>query len=340
LMRQTDGTDMKSNLGANAVLGVSMALARAAAASRGVPLYKHVRDAFGISSKEFIFPTPMMNILNGGAHADNNVDMQEFMIIPTVGGSFREALRAGAEVFHALKSVLKKSNFNTGVGDEGGFAPSLGSNEEAITVILTAIEQAGYQPGRDIFLALDCASNEYMQDGKYTLEGEKEVRARSSEDMIEFYAQWMDKYPIVSMEDGLSEDDWSGWKKLTDRLGKKIQLVGDDLFVTNPKRLKQGIEQGIANAILVKVNQIGTLTETVEAVTMAQRAGFGAIISHRSGETEDAFIADLAVALNAGQIKTGSASRSERMAKYNQLLRLEEALGSKASYAGGRPYKR
>jgi enolase len=275
-----------------------------------------------------------MNILNGGAHADNNVDMQEFMIMPVVGGSFREALRAGAEVFHALKAVLKKNNYNTGVGDEGGFAPNLKSNEEAITVILQAIQNAGYKPGQDIFLALDCASNEYHENGQYRLEGEVAVRDRSAGEMIDFYDAWVKKYPIVSIEDGLSEDDWDGWKRFTEKVGGRCQLVGDDLFVTNVKRLSRGIESKTANAILVKVNQIGSLSETVDSVLMAQKAGYGAIISHRSGETEDAFIADLAVALNAGQIKTGSASRSERIAKYNQLLRLEESLGAKASYAG------
>ncbi len=333
-MLAIDGTENKSKLGANAILGVSMALAKAAAAATGKPLHDHIRKSFGIKSSDFVFPVPLMNILNGGAHADNNVDMQEFMIVPVCGGSFREALRAGAEVFHALKAVLKKNGYNTGVGDEGGFAPNLKSNEEAITVILTAIQNAGYKPGQDIFLALDCASNEFQENGQYRLEGEVAVKDRSAGDMIEFYEDWVKRYPIVSIEDGLSEDDWDGWKRLTDRLGSRCQLVGDDLFVTNVKRLSRGIEQKTANAILVKVNQIGSLSETVDSVLMAQKAGYGAIISHRSGETEDPFIADLAVALNAGQIKTGSASRSERIAKYNQLLRLEESLGKKASYAG------
>jgi enolase len=333
-MLALDGTENKSKFGANAILGVSMALAKATAQAMGKPVHEHVRKAFGIKSKDFVFPVPLMNILNGGAHADNNVDMQEFMIVPVCGGSFREALRAGAEVFHHLKTVLKKANYNTGVGDEGGFAPNLKSNEEAIQVILQAIENAGYKAGKDIFLALDCASNEYHQNGKYRLEGEVAVRDRSSDEMIAFYDAWVKKYPIVSIEDGLAEDDWSGWKRMTDKVGGRCQLVGDDLFVTNVKRLSQGITSGTANAILVKVNQIGSLSETVDAVLMAQKAGYGAIISHRSGETEDPFIADLAVALNAGQIKTGSASRSERIAKYNQLLRLEESLGSKASYAG------
>jgi len=340
IMLDLDGTDTKSKLGANAILGVSLAAARAAAQSAGVPLYKHVRQAFGISSKEFILPVPLMNILNGGAHADNNVDMQEFMVAPVCGGSFREALRAGAETFHALKGVLKKSGQNTAVGDEGGFAPNLRSNEEAIQVILQAIEIAGYKPGKDIFLALDCASNEYFSNGRYRLEGEAQVKDRSSAEMVGFYEAWVDKYPVVSIEDGLAEDDWDGWKNMTQRLGKKTQLVGDDLFVTNTKRLVQGIERGVANSILVKVNQIGSLTETVDAVLRAQKAGYTTIISHRSGESEDAFIADLAVALNAGQIKTGSASRSERIAKYNQLLRLEEALGSAASFPGARAFPR
>lgn len=339
-MLEADGTETKSKLGANAILGVSMAVARAASLSKKAPLHAHIRQAFGIKSKEFVFPVPLMNILNGGAHADNNIDMQEFMIVPTVGGSFREALRAGAEVFHSLKKVLKDSKHNTSVGDEGGFAPNLKSNEEAIQVILTAIQNAGYKAGKDIFLALDCAANEYHSNGKYRLEGEIAIRDRSSEEMIGVYEEWVNKYPIVSIEDGLAEDDWSGWKRMTDQLNKKIQIVGDDLFVTNTVRLEEGIRRGVANAILVKVNQIGTLTETVEAVQMAQNAGYGAIISHRSGETEDAFIADLAVALNAGQIKTGSASRSERIAKYNQLLRLEESLGKAASFPGASVFAR
>jgi enolase len=339
-MLELDGTEMKSKLGANAILGVSLACARAAALAQKTPLHEHIRRAFGVKSKEYVFPAPLMNILNGGAHADNNVDLQEFMVVPVCGGSFREALRAGAEVFHSLKQVLKQAGQNTAVGDEGGFAPNLKSNEEAIQVILQAIEKAGYKPGRDIFLALDCASNEYFKDGRYTLEGEKDVVARSAADMIGFYAAWTEKYPIVSIEDGLAEDDWDGWKALTDRVGGKVQLVGDDLFVTNTKRLKRGIEAGVANAILVKVNQIGSLTETVDAVRTAQDAGYAAVISHRSGETEDAFIADLAVALNAGQIKTGSASRSERIAKYNQLLRLEESLAGKASFRGAGTFRK
>lgn len=340
VLLDADGTETKSKLGANAILGVSMAAARAAALSKKIPLHAHIREAFGIKSKEFVFPVPLMNILNGGAHADNNIDMQEFMIVPTVGGSFREALRAGAEVFHSLKKVLKDGKHNTSVGDEGGFAPNLKSNEEAIQVILTAIQNAGYKAGKDIFLALDCAANEYHSNGKYRLEGEIAIRDRSSDEMIGVYEEWVNKYPIVSIEDGLAEDDWSGWKRMTDQMTKKIQIVGDDLFVTNPVRLAEGIRRGVANAILVKVNQIGSLSETVEAVQMAQKAGYGAIISHRSGETEDAFIADLAVALNAGQIKTGSASRSERIAKYNQLLRLEESLGKAASFPGASVFTR
>lgn len=340
IMLDADGTGTKSKLGANAILGVSMAAARAAALSKKIPLHAHIREAFGINSKEFIFPVPLMNILNGGAHADNNIDMQEFMIVPTVGGSFREALRAGAEVFHSLKKVLKDGKHNTSVGDEGGFAPNLKSNEEAIQVILTAIQNAGYKAGKDILLALDCAANEYHSNGKYRLEGEIAIRDRSSDEMIGVYEEWVNKYPIASIEDGLAEDDWAGWKRMTDQLNKKIQIVGDDLFVTNPARLAEGIRRGVANAILVKVNQIGSLSETVEAVQMAQKAGYGAIISHRSGETEDSFIADLAVALNAGQIKTGSASRSERIAKYNQLLRLEESLGKAASFPGASIFTR
>ncbi|MBL0057950.1 MAG: phosphopyruvate hydratase [Elusimicrobia bacterium] len=335
-----DGTETKSKLGANAILGVSMAAARASAVSKKVPLHIHLRQTFGIRSKEFVLPVPLMNILNGGAHADNNVDLQEFMIVPVAGGSFHEALRAGAEVFHALKKVLKEKKYNTSVGDEGGFAPDLKSNEEAIQVILTAIQNAGYKAGKDVFLALDCAANEYHSNGQYCLEGEVGFRNRTADEMISVYEDWVNKYPIVSIEDGLAEDDWSGWKRMTDRLGKRIQIVGDDLFVTNPKRLEEGIRRQVGNAILVKVNQIGSLSETVEAVQMAQKAGYGAIISHRSGETEDSFIADLAVALNAGQIKTGSASRSERIAKYNQLLRLEESLGRDASFSGASAFQR
>jgi enolase len=335
-----DGTETKSQLGANAILGVSMAAARASAVSKNVPLHTHLRDAFNIKSKQYVLPVPLMNILNGGAHADNNIDMQEFMIVPVVGGTFRESLRAGAEVFHALKKVLKEGKHNTSVGDEGGFAPNLKSNEEALQVILLAIKNAGFKAGKDIFLALDCAANEYHSNGRYRLEGEIAIRDRSADEMIDVYAKWVSQYPIVSIEDGLAEDDWAGWKRMTDQLGKKIQIVGDDLFVTNPVRLAEGIRRNVGNAILVKVNQIGSLSETVEAVQMAQKAGYRAIISHRSGETEDPFIADLAVALNAGQIKTGSASRSERIAKYNQLLRLEESLGKRASFPGAAAFQR
>jgi enolase len=335
-----DGTETKSKLGANAILGVSMAAARASSVSKKIPLHVHLRETFNIKSKQFVLPVPLMNILNGGAHADNNIDMQEFMIVPVVGGTFRESLRAGAEVFHALKKVLKEGKHNTSVGDEGGFAPNLKSNEEAVQVILTAIKNAGYKAGKDIFLALDCAANEFHSNGRYRLEGEIAIRDRSADEMIDVYSKWVSQYPIVSIEDGLAEDDWSGWKRMTDKMGHKIQIVGDDLFVTNPTRLAEGIRRNVGNAILVKVNQIGSLSETVEAVQMAQKAGYGAIISHRSGETEDAFIADLAVALNAGQIKTGSASRSERIAKYNQLLRLEESLGKRASFPGASAFQR
>lgn len=330
-----DGTPKKSKLGANAILGVSLACARAAALSRRLPLFDHIRNVFGLPMTDYVFPVPLMNILNGGAHADNNVDIQEFMVAPVCGRTFREALRAGVEIFHALKSVLKKSGYNTGVGDEGGFAPNLKSNEEAIQIVMRSIEVAGYRPGKDVFLALDCASNEFYREGRYRLAGEPKQLDRSAQQMVDFYENWTNKYPIVSIEDGLSEDDWDGWKELTNRLGRKIQLVGDDLFVTNTARLEEGIRRGVANSILVKVNQIGTLTETVDAVLKARTAGYGTIISHRSGETEDSFIADLAVALNTGQIKTGSASRSERVAKYNQLLRLEEFVGKQKSVFPG-----
>jgi len=322
-----DGTKNKGKLGANAILGVSLAVAKAAAATEELPLYRYVGG-----TNAHVLPVPMMNILNGGAHADNNVDIQEFMVMPVGAKTFREALRMGAEVFHALKSVLKKKNLNTAVGDEGGFAPNLGSNAEALEVILQAIKAAGYKAGKDIALALDCAASEYFKAGKYALdaEGKKLTRKQNAE----FLADLAAKYPIVSIEDGMDEADWSGWKMLTDQLGSKIQLVGDDLFVTNTDYLSRGIKEGVANSILVKVNQIGTLTETLEAVTMAQRAGYTAVISHRSGETEDATIADLVVATNAGQIKTGSASRSDRVAKYNQLLRIEEELGNQAEFLG------
>ena len=321
-----DGTENKGNLGANAILGVSLAAARAAALASGLPLYRYLG---GVNAR--VLPVPLMNILNGGAHADNNVDVQEFMIVPLGAKTFADALRCGAEVFHNLKAVLKGKGYNTAVGDEGGFAPSLKSNEEAIEVILTAIDKAGYKPGSDVSLALDVASTEFFKDGHYTLENEKQPR-KTPEQMVEFLASWARQYPVVSIEDGCAEDDWAGWKLLTDTIGDTVQIVGDDLFVTNTKRLKKGIDEAIANSILVKVNQIGTLTETLDAVQMAQRNRFSAIISHRSGETEDSTIADIAVATNAGQIKTGSASRSDRIAKYNQLLRIEQELGKAAVY--------
>ena len=322
-----DGSPNKGKLGANALLGVSMANAHAVAASRKLPLWKHLAG-----DRLPQLPVPMMNIVNGGAHADNNVDMQEFMVLPIGLPNFAEALRAGTEIFHALKSVLKGRGLSTAVGDEGGFAPNLKSNEEAIETILEAVNKTGYGIGKHIWLGLDVASSEFYRDGAYHLEGEGKVL--SAEELIEFYAGWCAKYPIITIEDGMAEGDWDGWKKLTERLGKTVQLVGDDLFVTNTSIFKQGIDRHIANAILIKVNQIGTLTETLEAVSMAQRAGYTAVMSHRSGETEDATIADLAVATNCGQIKTGSLARSDRLAKYNQLIRIEEQLGVAALYAG------
>ncbi|TCS81765.1 phosphopyruvate hydratase [Tepidibacillus fermentans] len=328
---QLDGTPNKSKLGANAILGVSMAVARAAADALGVPLYAYLG---GFNAKTL--PVPMMNILNGGKHADNNVDIQEFMVMPVGAESFREALRMGAEIFHSLKSVLKGKGLNTAVGDEGGFAPNLSSNEEAISTIIEAIEKAGYKPGEDVYIALDVASSEIYKDGKYHFEGEGVVR--TTDEMIDFYEQLLNKYPIISIEDGLAEDDWEGWKKLTERLGKRVQLVGDDLFVTNTERLSQGIEKGTANSILIKVNQIGTLTETFDAIEMAKRAGYTAVISHRSGETEDSTIADIAVATNAGQIKTGAPSRTDRVAKYNQLLRIEDELAYISRYGGKKAF--
>jgi enolase len=328
MMLTLDGTSNKGNLGANAILGVSLAVAKAAAQALDLPLYKYIG---GVNAHTL--PVPMMNILNGGAHADNNVDVQEFMVMPAGAETFKEALRMGAEIFHSLKGVLKGQGLNTAVGDEGGFAPSLGSNEEALEVIIKAIKQAGYKPGKDVWIALDPASSEFYDKKKYVLAAEAQPR-KSSEEMVEFYAAWAEKYPIISIEDGLAENDWPGWKKLTDRLGAKVQLVGDDLFVTNTQYLKKGIEQGVANSILVKVNQIGSLTETLDTMQMAHRAGYTTVISHRSGETEDATIADIAVATNAGQIKTGSASRSDRIAKYNQLLRIEEELGKEAYFPG------
>jgi enolase 1/2/3 len=328
LLCDLDGTADKSRLGANALLGVSLAVAKAAADEGGLPLYRYLG---GVNAK--VLPVPMMNILNGGKHADNTVDLQEFMIMPLGASRFSEGLRMGTEVFHQLRSVLKKKGYNTAVGDEGGFAPDLKSNEEAVQLILTAIEKAGYKPGTDIFLALDPAASEFYTDGRYVLEGEGGKRL-TSEEMVEFYARWVAQYPIVSIEDGMAENDWDGWAALTKRIGGQVQLVGDDLFVTNTKILREGIAKGIANAILIKVNQIGTLTETLDAILTAHRAGYSAIVSHRSGETEDTTIADLAVAANVGQIKTGSASRTDRIAKYNQLLRIEEDLGDIAVFWG------
>ena len=322
-----DGTDNKSRLGANATLAVSMAVARAAAEESGLPLYRY----FG-GSGAMQMPVPMMNVINGGAHANNNLDLQEFMILPVGAPSFREAIRYGAEVFHALKKIIHDKGMSTAVGDEGGFAPSVASHEAAIQLILEAIDRAGYTPGDQIALGLDCAASEFYKDGKYHLEGEG--LTLSAEQWTDMLAAWCDKYPIVSIEDGMHEGDWDGWKHLTQRLGKQVQLVGDDLFVTNTRILKEGIDKGIANSILIKINQIGTLTETFAAIEMAKRAGYTAVISHRSGETEDATIADIAVGTNAGQIKTGSMSRSDRIAKYNQLLRIEEDLGDVASYPG------
>ena len=327
IMLDLDGTPNKGKLGANAILGVSLAVAKAAADSLGLSLYQYIG---GVNAKTL--PVPMMNILNGGKHADNNVDIQEFMVMPAGASSFAEALRMGAEIFHNLKAVLKSKGYNTSVGDEGGFAPNLKSNEEAIQVILAAIANAGYKPGEDVFIALDTAATELWQDGNYVLAGEG--KKMTSDQMIDFYESLVNKYPIISIEDGLSEDDWDGWKKLTERLGARVQLVGDDLFVTNTEKLAQGISTGTANSILIKVNQIGTLTETLDAIEMAKRAGYTAVVSHRSGETEDSTIADIAVAANAGQIKTGAPSRTDRVAKYNQLLRIEEELDESAKYPG------
>ena len=327
LMLELDGTPNKGNLGANAILGVSMAVAKAAANYLGLPLYRYLG---GTNAKQL--PVPMMNILNGGKHADNNVDVQEFMVMPVGAQSFAGALQMGAEIFHSLRKVLQEKGANTAVGDEGGFAPNLGSNEEALQCLLTAIERAGYQPGQDAMIAMDVASTELYKDGKYHLPGEGVVR--TSDEMIRYYEDICAKYPIISIEDGLSEDDWEGWQAMTKALGKKVQLVGDDLFVTNTERLAKGIGAGAGNAILIKVNQIGTLTETFDAIEMAKRAGYANVISHRSGETEDTTLADIAVATNAGQIKTGAPSRTDRVAKYNQLLRIEEELGDIACYAG------
>lgn len=330
IMLELDGTENKSKLGANAILAVSMAVAKAAAASSHLPLYRYVG---GVNAKTL--PVPMLNILNGGAHADNSIDFQEFMVMPTKADTFSDSLRMGVEVFHALKKVLKDAGYSTNVGDEGGFAPNIKSNEEAIEIVLKSIEKAGYRPGEDIFIAMDAASSELWNEKEQAYVFHKsDNRKLSSEAMAAYWSDWCSKYPIVSIEDGMAEDDWKGWKTLTDKIGKKVQIVGDDLFVTNVKRLKQGIDQETGNAILVKVNQIGTISETIAAVRMAQNARFNSVMSHRSGETEDATIADLAVALNCGQIKTGSASRSDRMAKYNQLLRIEEELGEMAYFPG------
>jgi enolase len=335
-MTELDGTPNKSRLGANAILSVSMAVARAAAMSQQTPLYRYLG---GVSAS--LLPVPMMNIINGGAHADNSVDPQEFMVAPYGAGSFREAIRMGAEIFHNLKSVLKKRGYSTAVGDEGGFAPNLKSNDEAIEVILEAISKAGYKAGEQVGLTLDPAASEFYDKDKQKYVFKKsDGSEHSSEQMVEFWASWVEKYPIVSIEDGMAEDDWDGWKVMTDRLGDKIQIVGDDLFVTNTDRLARGISNGIANSILIKVNQIGSLTETLEAMDMAAKANYTSVVSHRSGETEDTFIADLVVATGAGQIKTGSASRTDRIAKYNQLIRIEEELGSSARYAGREAFRR
>jgi enolase len=333
IMIRLDGTPNKSNLGANAILAVSMAAARAAAVSHKTPLYRYLGGVNACT-----LPVPMMNIINGGAHADSSVDMQEFMVVPYGASKFSEALRMGVEVFHTLKGVLKKKGYSTSVGDEGGFAPSLKSNEEALEVVMEAITKAGYKPGEQIGIALDPASSEFFKDGKYIFK-KSDKSERSSEQMVEFWANWRRQYPIVSLEDGMAEDDWAGWKLLTDTLGSTTQLVGDDLFVTNTERLNRGIETGVANSILVKVNQIGSLTETLDAMQTAFKNGYTAVVSHRSGETEDPFIADLAVAMNAGQIKTGSASRTDRIAKYNQLLRIEERLGTAAKFPGRKAFR-
>jgi enolase len=348
-MIQLDGTPTKSRFGANAILGVSMAFAKASASSRRIPLYRHYRDLFGEpDAGQWLLPVPMMNILNGGAHADSTVDFQEFMVLPVGLPTFREGLRAGAEVFHALRGILKKRQLSTGVGDEGGFAPSLQSNDQAVELVIEAIEKAGYKPGRDICVGLDVAASELWDDsaprstpwdapttepGRYIFK-KSGGAAKTSAEMVALYAGWLAKYPIISIEDGLAEGDWNGWKALNTELGGRIQVVGDDVFVTNPEILKQGIERGIANSILIKLNQIGTVSETLDAIAMAHKAGYTTVISHRSGETEDSTIADLAVATSAGQIKTGSASRTDRIVKYNQLLRIEEELGAGGKYAG------
>ena len=331
MLIELDGSNNKGKLGANAILGVSLAVAQAAANYLGLPLYQYVG---GVNSK--VLPVPMMNIINGGSHADNSVDLQEFMVMPVGFDNFDKAVQACAEVYHALKKTLNEKGYSTGVGDEGGFAPNLKSNEEAIEVILEAIKKAGYEPGKDIFIAIDAASSEYYKDGKYVLE--HEGKTLTAAEMVDFFEDWVNKYPIISIEDGMAEEDWEGWKLITDRLGKRVQLVGDDLFVTNTQRLEDGIYRGVANSILIKLNQIGTLTETLNAIEMANRAGYTAVISHRSGETEDTTIADLVVAVNAGQIKTGAPARSERVAKYNQLIRIAEELDDVAEYRGKKAF--
>ena len=331
MLIELDGSNNKGKLGANAILGVSLAVAQAAANYLGLPLYQYVG---GVNAK--VLPVPMMNIINGGSHADNSVDLQEFMVMPVGFNNFDKAVQACAEVYHALKKILNEKGYSTGVGDEGGFAPNLKSNAEAIDVIIEAINKAGYEPGKDIFIAIDAASSEYYKDGKYVLEHEGKTLTAS--EMVDFLEAWVDKYPIISIEDGMAEEDWEGWKLLTDRLGKRVQLVGDDLFVTNTQRLEEGICKGVANSILIKLNQIGTLTETLNAIEMANRAGYTAVISHRSGETEDTTIADLVVAVNAGQIKTGAPARSERVAKYNQLIRISEELDDVAEYRGKKAF--
>ena len=331
MLIELDGTNNKGKLGANAILGVSLAVANAAANALGLPLYRYIG---GVNAK--VLPVPMMNILNGGSHADNSVDLQEFMIMPAGAPTFSEALRMCAEVYHTLKKILNDKGYATGIGDEGGFAPNLKSNAEALDVIIEAIGKAGYKAGEEIFIAIDAASSEYYKDGKYVLE--HEGRTLSSSEMVDFFEEWVNKYPIISIEDGMAEEDWDGWKLMTERLGQKVQLVGDDLFVTNTERLEKGIELGVGNSILIKLNQIGTLTETLNAIEMANRAGYTAVVSHRSGETEDTTISDLVVAVNAGQIKTGAPARSERVAKYNQLLRIEEELEGVAEYRGKRAF--
>ena len=334
LMIDLDGTPNKGRLGANAILGVSMAVAKANAAALGIPLYEHAAKLYGATAGSLL-PVPMMNILNGGAHADSSVDFQEFMVMPLGAGTFAEAVRCGAEIFHTLRGILKKKGHSTGVGDEGGFAPSLSSNQEAVDVVLEAVTQAGYKPGDNVYIALDVASSELWNDENKNYEFKKSKdRTRSADDMVRLYEDWVRQYPIISIEDGLAEGDWDGWKTLTKALGGRVQLVGDDVFVTNPEILKRGISEKIANALLVKLNQIGTVSETLDAVAMARDAGYASVMSHRSGETEDTTIADLAVATNVGQIKTGSASRTDRVAKYNQLLRIEEELGGAGRYAG------